>query len=87
MIQNGPDENWKTTALHFHMKFMVWLDYASKNFPFPGCGKRKREEECLQLILTILFINSKFVEWNPKAISRKVKITGLFETVCHSHKI
>ena len=67
----------------FYMKFMMWLNYACKNIPFPSCGKRKREEESLQLILTILFIGSKFVEWNPKTISRKVKITGLSETVCH----
>ena len=71
----------------FYMKFMMWLDYASKNFPFPSCGKRKREEESLQLILTFLFIVSKFVEWNPKTISRKVKIAGLSETLCHLHKI
>ena len=48
----------------------------AQNFTLPGCGKGKWEEESLNFILTILFIGSKFVEWNSETVCRKVKKSG-----------
>ena len=44
-------------------------------FPFSSCGKGEKEVETLQLILTILFKGSNFLEAFSESVFRIVKKT------------
>ena len=45
MKHYDPYENYKMVILTFFIKFGNCINLIIRNFPFSGCGKRKREEE------------------------------------------